>query len=68
MATSWTQDDLDRIEKAIATGALRVEYNDRTVVYKSNKELFEAREMIRRALGLVKRGGRVLAKASKGTC
>ncbi len=65
---SWTSEDLDRIESAIAQGALRVEYNDRVVVYRSMRELKEAREMIRRSLGLVKRGGRILCKSSKGIC
>lgn len=67
-STTWTTDDLAAIEKAIASGALRVEYNDRTVVYKSMDELLRARTVIRRALGCEKRGGRILVKASKGTC
>lgn len=67
MAT-WTDDDLKAIEAAIASGALRVEYNDRTVVYRSIEDLMKARELIMRALGKVKRSGRVLAKTSKGIC
>ncbi len=67
MATTWTQDDLIAIEQAIASGASKVEYNDRTVVYRSVKELKEQRELIRRALGQVNRGGRVLCESSKGT-
>ena len=39
MAINWTADDLAAIEAAIAKGVLRVEYNDRTVVYRSIKEL-----------------------------
>lgn len=67
MATNWTETDLQRIEAAIASGALRVEYNDRTVVYRSMSDLMKARELIMRCLGKVKRGGRLLCKSSKGT-
>lgn len=69
MATSWTLEDLAAIEKAIASQALKVEYNDRTVTFRSIKELKEARTMIQRALGITKKsGGRVLCKSSKGVC
>ena len=68
MSANWTEDDLAAIEKAIASGALKVEYNDRTVTYRSIAELKEARELIKRCLGLAKRGSRVLVKTSKGTC
>jgi len=66
--TEWTADDLARINKAIASGALRVEYNDRTVVYRSMNELLKAREVIKRNLGQVKRGSRILAEPGKGIC
>lgn len=66
--STWTTEDLKTIEAAIAQGALRVEYNDRTVVYRSIAELTRARTLIRRALGLEKRGGRILTTSSKGTC
>ena len=68
MAINFTLQDLTSIEAAIATGALRVEYNDRTVVYRSMNDLLKAREVIRRALGLIKRGGRILCSSSKGIC
>lgn len=68
MSNTWTLEDLTAIEKAISSGVLRVEYNDRTVVYRSLKELKETRELIKRCLGLVKRGGRLLCSSSKGTC
>ena len=67
MAANWTNEDLKRIEDAIAQGVLRVEYNDRTVVYRSLNELKQARTLIRRSLGLEKRGGRLLCDSSKGT-
>lgn len=63
----WTLDDLIKIKSAIASGALRVEYNDRTVVYKSMTDLLKAKQVIEIELGLKKRGGRLLCEASKGT-
>jgi hypothetical protein len=66
---NWTLTDLTTIRAAIASGAMRVEYNDRTVVYKSMNELLQAEQKIMRALGMVKKGGnRLLCKSSKGTC
>jgi hypothetical protein len=65
---NYTLDDLIAIRSAIASGALRVEYNDRTVVYRSMNELKQAEQKVAQALGKVKRGGRVLCEPSKGTC
>ena len=62
----WTTEDLIAIKTAIASGALKVEYNDRTVTYRSMDQLKQARQMIEKELGLVKRGGRLLCKSSKG--
>lgn len=66
MAT-WTTEDLAAIEEAIASGILRVEYNDRDVTYRSIGELKEARVLIRRSLGLANRGSRLLCESKKGT-
>ena len=66
-AGNWTLDDLIVIKAAIASGAVRVEYNDRTVVYADIKALLRAKHLIEVELGLKKRGGRILCKASKGT-
>lgn len=44
--------DLDAIERAIASGARRVKFEDREVEYRSTTELERARDTIRRALGL----------------
>lgn len=43
---AFTSDDLDAIERAIATGELRVSYADRTVEYRSMDELLKARQLI----------------------
>ncbi len=59
--------DLEKLEAAVASGALEVEYNDRKVRYRSMEDLKEAIQIVKRGLGLVKRGGRVLCKAKKGT-
>jgi len=64
---NWTTADLIKIKTAIASGAMRVEYNDRTVVYKSMDDLMRARQLIEKELGKVKRGGRILCESSKGT-
>jgi hypothetical protein len=54
---SWTQSDLDALEKAIATGARAVKFEDREVEYRSTSELLRARELIRRALGITDPNG-----------
>ena len=67
MSVNWTLTDLKAIEEAIAQGVREVEYNDRTVKYMSLKEMQQVRELIKRSLGLNKRGGRILCASSKGT-
>lgn len=63
---AWTQDDLTKIEAAIAEGALEVEYKDKRVKYQSARDLRKTRELIRRDLGLNKRTVRVKAEFNKG--
>jgi len=67
MTLTWTTQHLKDLEEAIAQGVRRVEYNDRTVEYRNLDEMKQTRELIKRALGLNKRGGRLLCKSSKGT-
>ena len=67
MSVNWTTEDLKALEEAIAQGVRKVEYNDRTVEYRSLNEMLQIRELIKRSLGLTKRGGRILCEASKGT-
>jgi len=59
---------LEALESALASGEKRVEYNDRTVEFRSVRELKEAIQLVKKDLGLVKRGGRVLCESKKGTC
>lgn len=62
---AYTQDDLDRIDDAIAKGVRRVTYKDRTIEYASIDDLRKARDHIasklskrkRRAYGVYVRSG-----------
>lgn len=47
---AWTQQQLDAIEAAIASGELTVRFGDRTVTYRSMTELLQARAVIKEAL------------------
>jgi hypothetical protein len=64
--TSWTQADLDAIEKAIASGALSVRYADKSVTYRTLTEMNTIRDQIRRALGKTSKTQRVYPSHSKG--
>lgn len=55
---SFTQNDLDSINKAIAQGNRRVSYADRTVEYRDMSELLQARDTIQRELRKAKGGNR----------
>lgn len=43
---AWTQTDLDKLNKAIASGKTRVQFSDRTVEYRSLDEMLRVRSMI----------------------
>ena len=43
---AFTASDLTAVEAAIKSGELRVQYNDRMVVYRSISELLTARDLI----------------------
>lgn len=55
---SFTQNDLDTINKAIARGERRVSFADRTVEYRDMGELLKARDAIQRDLSKAKGGTR----------
>lgn len=67
---AWTQQQLDRLEAAIAEGALVVKYQDKQVTYRSLAEMQQTRTMMRDALGLNSNstGGVVYPSFSKGLC
>jgi hypothetical protein len=47
---AFTQQNLDAIEKAIATGTLSVEFNGKRVTYRSMSDLLKARDVIKSEL------------------
>lgn len=49
---SFTLADLERLDRAIASGTLEVEYGDSRVKYQSTAALLRARTTIAAALGL----------------
>lgn len=61
---AFTQADLDAIQAAIATGALSVTLDGRTVVYRQMTELLAAEKRIAAALST--RPRQTLVVASKG--
>lgn len=42
MATALTQSDIDKLEKAIARGLLRVEYSSGSVTFQSTADMLKA--------------------------
>ncbi|OFZ54969.1 MAG: hypothetical protein A2428_03085 [Bdellovibrionales bacterium RIFOXYC1_FULL_54_43] len=64
---SFSTEQLEKLEEAIAQGALRVKYADKEVQYRSLDEMFRIREMMRQSLGLTGDGsaGRVYPTISK---
>lgn len=50
---SFTADDLIAIDSAIKSGALSVQYRDRSVTYRSLDDMLRVRNLIRSDLGLV---------------
>ena len=48
--TSWTKKDIEKLEKAIASGVQSVSYDDRTVNYRSLEEMKETLADMRKAV------------------
>lgn len=63
----WTQDDLDAIERAIASGALIVRHGDKMINYRSLAEMQQARDMIARSIASPRRPRFTLITTSKGS-
>jgi hypothetical protein len=59
-----TQTQIDALEKAIVSGHLTVEYEDRRVTYRSMAELKEAYDFARQAAGLVSADSTRVSRAS----
>jgi len=72
--SGFTVARLEALEGAIAEGVMTVRYSDKEVTYRSMSEMLQARDLIRRALGIKKTCGgrglfggvRITAKHSKG--
>lgn len=47
----WTINDLYRLEKAMAEGAIRVKYRDKEIEYRSLREMAQVRDLIKKKLG-----------------
>ena len=47
---AFTQQNLDALEQAIATGTLSIEYNGKKVTYRSMGDLLRARDVIKTEL------------------
>lgn len=63
---AWTQQDLDTLEAAMATGAKRVKYADKEVEYQNLKEMLAMRDVIREELSLNAKPKMRLASYNKG--
>lgn len=48
---AWTQSDLDKLDKAIGSGRLRVQYSDSVVEYRSLDDMLRVRSMMVGKLG-----------------
>jgi hypothetical protein len=48
----FTSEQLQKLEEAIAQGALRVKYSDKEVQYRSLDEMMRIRDMMRKALNV----------------
>jgi hypothetical protein len=65
--TSFTIEQLQALESAIAQGTLRVKYGDKEVEYRSLSDMLRLLDLMRRELGLVPKGsGKVFASFNKG--
>lgn len=63
---AWTQNDLEQIEKAIATGARRVRYQTHEVEYQSLGDMIRVRNMIKGELS-ESAGGVLFSEYGSGT-
>lgn len=53
MATNYTLEELEALEKAIALGATEVYSGDKRIVYRSIDEMIRIRNIMKRELGLI---------------
>lgn len=65
---AFTQAQLDSLDEAIAQGATKVSYGDKTVEYRSLEEMIKLRNFLAGQVNpsAPRRGGRIQARSSKG--
>lgn len=63
---SFTQNNLDAVNKAIASGALIVEYDGQKITYRSMGELMRARDLIKSDLASTPRVSHSVATFNRG--
>lgn len=63
---AFTQEDADKLRRAIASGALTVRYQDRTVTYRSLAEMRETLGMIEEELSGQRKARRFKVGTTKG--
>lgn len=63
---SWTQDDLDALERAIKRGASKIRFKDSDITYYGLNEMLKLRKLMQKELGLSKRSRRSNPAYSKG--
>lgn len=68
MATTYTQEQLDALNAAIASGALVVEYGDKRVEYRSLNDMIRTRNLMLQDLTppANRKSGRKYASFTKG--
>ena len=65
---SFTNDQLTKLDDAIAQGVLSVQYTDKRVTYRSLSEMIQLRDLMRKELGFTPKRKVVFAKFKKGLC
>ena len=61
-----TKEDLKKLDRAIASGVLQVQYDDHTIRYRSMDEMMRARQMMARELGIARKPRRATPAFGKG--
>ena len=65
---AWTTEDLEKLEAAMAEGALRVKYKDKEIEYRSLREMERLRDKMKADLEGKKKTFRVQGTYDKGLC
>lgn len=63
---AYTSTQLEDLEAAMAQGVLMVQYGDKTITYRSLKEMQILRDVMRRELGIATPSQRKVATFDKG--